>query len=114
VVFYAQAADDRYNTNNIYFPILRRRRRRPHAVRDVTRSGEEPALDDIIRTARVEKDTAYYSTYPVLQTVDHFFDGPISVSTSTPVSTLIYTPTLVYPVTAGKRCVPWPFLRRQG
>jgi hypothetical protein len=59
-------------------------------------------LTSIIRTVRVEESRGgYISTYPIPQTADHFFDTPLNVSVSTPVSTLAYTLNLVDPVTAG-------------
>ncbi len=98
VIFYAEAANDRYNKNNVYFLSYGGAGGGRMALRYATPENA-PVLTTVIRTTRVEKDTAYYSSYPIAPTADHFFDGPITVSTSTPVSTLTYTLSLVDPVT---------------
>ncbi len=102
VVFYAEAASGRYNTNNVYFFSYGGAAGTRMASRNVTPTGSEPALTSIIRTTRVENDRVYYSDYPIPTSADHFFDDPpLYPTTSTPVSTLAYPLSLIDPVTTG-------------
>ena len=102
VVFYAEAYSGRYSNENVYFFSYGGAAGARMASRTVTPSGNEPTLTSIIRTVRVEESRGgYISTYPIPQTADHFFDTPLNVSASTPVSTLAYPLNLVDPVTTG-------------
>ncbi len=101
VVFYAEAASGRYSKENVYFFSYGGAAGGRMALRDVTPTGSELVVTSIIRTTRVEKDSAYYSDYPIPATADHFFDGPLYPTTSTPTSTLTYSLSLIDPVTTG-------------
>jgi hypothetical protein len=101
VIFYAEAPTSRYNLQNVYFFTYGAAAGTRMILRTVTPTGAEPVRSTIIRTARIEKDSAYYSDYPLPTTADHFFDGPASVSTATPVSQLSYDLSLIDPLTTG-------------
>ena len=101
VIFYAEAPTSRYNLQNVYFFTYGAAAGTRMTLRTVMPTGAEPVLTTIIRTARVEQDSAYYSDYSLPTTADHFFDGPASVTTATPVSQLSYDLNLIDPLTTG-------------
>ena len=93
VIFYAEAYSGRYNTNNVYFFTYGGAPGARMASRDVTPTGAEPVVTSIIRTARVEKDSAYYSELPHPGDRGSLLRRPASVwtrrrATRNPVSTL--------------------------